>query len=250
MKIAYFDCSRGISGNRVIGTLLDAHVPIEYFQSIIQQLLPTENYSIDHQYIRFDQQTVTFFDVVLPEYHPQMTYDQRPKRNLFDIIALIRQSDLDEFIKAKSIEIFMRLGYAEADAHGCLIEEIDFHETGAIDTIIDVVCSVSGLHYLGIQKIISSPLNVGYGTINYRFGQLSIPAPATQRLIKDIPSYSNEVSGELVTPTGAAIITTLTENFGYLPSMTIDQVGFGLGKKEQTWTDCLKLYIGHSADNQ
>lgn len=249
MKIAYFDCSYGISGNRVIGSLLDAHVPIEYFQSIIQQLLPTENYTLDHQSIRFEQQTVTFFDVILPEYHPLMTYAQRPKRNLFDIIALIQQSDLNEFIKFRSVEIFMRLGYAEADAHGCAIEEIDFHETGAIDTIIDVVCSVSGLHYLGIQKVISSPLNVGFGTINYRFGQLSIPAPATQRLIKDVPYYCNEVSGELVTPTGAAIITTLTEYFGSLPYMTIDQVGFGLGKKEQTCTDCLKLYIGHLADN-
>ncbi len=250
MKIAYFDCSRGISGNRVIGSLLDAHVPIEYFQSIIQQLLPTENFKVDHQLIRFDQQTVTFFDVILPDYDPQLTFDQLPKRNLFDIIDLINNSDLDDFVKSKSIEIFKRLGNAEADAHGCAIEEIDFHETGAIDTIIDIVCSVSGLHYLGIQKVKSSPLNVGFGTINYRFGKLLIPAPATQRLIKDIPYYSNEVSGELVTPTGAAIIMTLAEDFGHLPPMTIKNVGFGLGKKEHTSKDCLKIYIGHSADKE
>jgi uncharacterized protein (TIGR00299 family) protein len=250
MKIAYFDCSHGISGNRIIGSLLDASVPIEYFQSVIQQLLPTSTFEIDHQMIRFDQQTATFFDVILPEYDPQLTFEQRPKRNLFDIIALIEQSDLDDFIKSRSIEIFQRLGNAEADAHGCNIEKIDFHETGAIDTIIDIVCSVSGMHYLGIQKVISSPLNVGFGTINYRFGKLPIPAPATQRLIKNIPYYSNEVSGELVTPTGAAIIMTLAENFGHLPSMTIEHVGFGLGKKEHTLKDCLKIYIGHSADNE
>lgn len=248
MKIAYFDCSRGISGNRIIGALLDASVPIEYFQSIIRQLLPTETYDIELEKIIFEHQTVTFFDVSLPKYDFALTYDQLPKRNLFDIISLIRQSDLSDFIKSESIEIFTRLGYAEADAHGCAIEQIDFHERGAIDTIIDIVCSVAGLHYLGIEKVLASPLNVGSGTIEYRFGKLSIPAPATQRLIKDIPYFSNELSGELVTPTGAAIITTLAEDFGHLPALIMERTGFGLGKKEQPLIDCLKMLIGYSID--
>jgi pyridinium-3,5-bisthiocarboxylic acid mononucleotide nickel chelatase len=245
MKIAYFDCSRGISGNRVIGSLLDAGVPIDYFRSVIHQLLPTEIFEIDYRIIRFSHQDVTFFDVILPEYDSGMTYDQRPKRNLFDIIALIKQSDLDDYVKLKSIDIFIRLGYAEADAHGCTIELIDFHERGAIDTIIDVVCSVAGLYYLGIDQVIASPLNVGSGTIDYRFGKLPIPAPATQRLIKNIPYYSNEITGELVTPTGAAIIVALAEDFGHMPSMMIEHLGFGLGMKEQSLIDCLILTIGH-----
>jgi pyridinium-3,5-bisthiocarboxylic acid mononucleotide nickel chelatase len=250
MKVAYFDCSRGISGNRILGALLDADVPLKHFQSIIRQLLPTEIYELDYQKIPFDQQEVTFFDAILPKDDPALTFDQLPKRNLFDIIALIRKSDLDDFVKLKSIEIFTRLGYAEADAHGCTIERIDFHERGAIDTIIDIVCSVAGLYYLGIEKVIASPLNVGSGTIDYRFGKLSIPAPATQRLIKDIPYYSNEIIGELVTPTGAAIITTLSESFGPLPSLNIENVGFGLGKKNQSQSECLKITVGHLAKTQ
>jgi pyridinium-3,5-bisthiocarboxylic acid mononucleotide nickel chelatase len=248
VKTAYFDCSNGISGNRIIGSWLDANVPVEYFQSIIHQLLPTEKFEIEIKKIRLKQQTVTYFDVVLPDYDPKLSYDQRPKRNLFEIIDLIRQSDLPDFIKTKSIEIFKRLGYAEADAHGCDIERIDFHETGAIDTIIDVVCSVAGLHYLNIQNVISSPLNVGFGTIKYRFGILPIPAPATQRLIKNIPYYSNEICGELVTPTGAAIISTLSENFGHMPTMAIECIGFGMGKKEHEIADCLKIIIGNLTD--
>ncbi|PKM86461.1 MAG: TIGR00299 family protein [Firmicutes bacterium HGW-Firmicutes-10] len=244
MKIAYFDCSRGISGNRIIGALLDANVPIEFFRSIIQQLLPEENYQIDYRKIRQSDQTVTYFDVILPPYDPKLSFDQRPKRNLFDIITLISQSDLDENIKTKSVDIFRKLGHAEADAHRCSIENIDFHENGAIDTIIDVVCSVAGLHYLNIESVISSALNVGFGTINYRYGTLPIPAPATQRLIKDIPTYSNGVSGELVTPTGAAIITTLTNQFLDLPHMTIDSIGCGLGKIEQPISECLKIMVG------
>ncbi len=248
MKVAYFDCSRGISGNRIVGALLDAHVPFDYFQSVIRQLLPTETFDLDYHKIVFDQQEVTFFDVILPKDDPALTFDQLPKRNLFDIIALIRQSDLDDFIKLKSIEIFIRLGLAEADAHGCTIEMIDFHERGAIDTIIDIVCSVAGLHYLGIEEVLASPLNVGSGTINYRFGKLSIPAPATKRLIKDIPYYSNELTGELVTPTGAAIITTLSKNYISMPALTIENIGFGLGKKEQSRIDCLSITIGHLAN--
>lgn len=248
MKIAYFDCSRGISGNRIIGSLLDAYVPIDYFQSIVRQLLPTETYEFEFEKIHFEHQTVTFFDVILPKDDPALTYDQLPKRNLFDVIALIRQSDLADFVKSQSIEIFTRLGYAEADAHECAIEQIDFHERGAIDTIIDVVCSVAGLHYLGIEKVMASSLNVGSGTIDYRFGKLPIPAPATQRLIKDIPYFSNELTGELVTPTGAAIITTLAEDFGLLPALIMERTGFGLGKKEQPQIDCLKMLIGYSID--
>jgi pyridinium-3,5-bisthiocarboxylic acid mononucleotide nickel chelatase len=244
MKIAYFDCSRGISGNRIIGALLDNGVPMDYFASVIHKLLPKEKFQIDYQKLHEKGQNFTFFDVILPEYDMKLSFDQRPKRNLYDIIDLIRQSDLQQSIKSKSIDIFNRLGYAEADAHGCAIENIDFHENGAIDTIIDIVCSVAGLHYLNIDHVISSSLNVGFGTISYRYGTLPIPAPATQRLINNIPYYTNGISGELVTPTGAAIITTLTNQFIDLPPMTIESMGYGCGKKEHGSSDCLKITIG------
>lgn len=243
MNTAYFDCNRGISGNRIIGALLDGGYPLDALTNVIRGILPTETYEFQIQKITFNQRTVTFFDVILPEYDPSLTYEQLPKRSLSDIIRLISESSMDDWIKTKSIAIFQRLAQAEAEAHQCDIEEIDFHERGAIDTIIDVVGSVSGLHYFQIKRILSSPLNVGFGTIRYRYGTLPIPAPATQRLIKDVPVYVNEVGGELVTPTGAAILTTLCDEYQHYDIRNFDLEGYGLGKPEHSLEDCLRVSI-------
>jgi len=239
----YFDCNRGISGNRIIGALLDAGYPLDALTAVVREILPTENYEFQIHKISFNQRTATFFDVILPEYDPGLTYEQLPKRSLSDIIELIRQSSMDDWIKTKSIAVFQRLAQAEAEAHQCDIEEIDFHERGAIDTIIDVVGSVSGLHYFQIKRILSSPLNVGFGTIRYRYGTLPIPAPATQRLLKDVPVYVNEVGGELVTPTGAAILTTLCSKYQNIEICTFVSEGYGLGKPEHSFEDCLRISI-------
>ncbi len=243
MKTAYFNCSHGISGNRIIAALLDAGYPYQDLICTIRQLLPSETFELDYRKIPFDSQQVTFFDVILPEYDPNLSVDQRPKRSLSDIITLIEKSTLHERIKKSSIATFHRLAIAEADAHRCDIEDIDFHERGAMDTIIDIVGSMAGLHYFNVGRVISSPLNVGFGTISYRYGTLPIPAPATQRLLKDVPTFTNQSGGELVTPTGAAILTTICDDYSDNMNNLSWINGFGLGKTDQEFDECLIISI-------
>ena len=243
MKTAYFNCRHGISGNRIIAALLDAGYPYQELIQTVRELLPSETFELDYRKIPFDSHQVTFFDVILPEYDPSLDVDQRPKRSLSDIISLIQKSELHDRIKKPSISIFQRLALAEADAHQCDIGEIDFHERGAIDTIIDIVGSMAGLHYFNVDKVISSPLNVGFGTISYRYGTLPIPAPATQRLLKHVPTFTNQFGGELVTPTGAAILTTICDEYSNDKDDLSDFTGFGLGKIGQGLNECLIITI-------
>lgn len=245
MKTAYFDCSGGISGNMIIGTLLDAGVPLEYLKREIHKILLKEEYKFVLEGISQFDMNALYFDVILPPHKPNIKFEDVPRRNLFNIIELIENSSLDEDVKATGIKIFKRLGEAEARAHKCKIEQIDFHEDGAVDTIIDILCSVLGLKYLGIKEVYASPLHVGSGTIKYRFGQLPIPAPATLELIKEIPYYSTEVKGELVTPTGAAIITTLAKGFKALGNMNIQAIGYGAPTRQSQVSGWLRLIIGY-----
>lgn len=243
MKTAYFNCRHGISGNRIIAALLDAGYPYLELIQTVRELLPSETFELDYRKIPFDSHQVTFFDVILPEYDPNLDVDQRPKRSLGDIITLIEKSRLPDEIKNSSIATFHRLALAEADAHQCDIEDIDFHERGAIDTIIDIVGSMAGLHYFEVGRVISSPLNVGFGTIRYRYGTLTIPSPATQRLLKDVPTFTNQLGGELVTPTGAAILTTICDHYSEDKHDLSWIVGCGLGKIDQGLEECLIISI-------
>lgn len=245
MKNAYFDCTGGISGNMIIGALLDAGVPLDYLKREIHKVLPNEEYKFAIEGISQFDINALYFDVILPPHKPNIKFEDVPRRNLFEIIKLIESSTLDEDIKKQGIMIFKRLGEAEARAHKCAIEQIDFHEDGAVDTIIDILCAVIGLKYLGVEDIYASPLHVGSGTINYRFGVLPIPAPATVELLRDIPYYSTEVKGELVTPTGAAIITTLAKGFKALGNMNIQAIGYGAATKQSPVSGWLRLMIGH-----
>ena len=142
-------------------------------------------------------------------------------RSLPDILKILRESDLDEAIKSKSAAIFQRIAEAEAGVHRQPVESVHFHEVGAMDAIIDVVGAVAGVEALGIETIVCSPLHLGSGTVACAHGVLPVPAPATAELIKGVPVYSSEVTGELLTPTGAAILTTLASSFGPMPAMKI-----------------------------
>lgn len=245
MKTAYFDCSRGISGNMIIGTLLDAGVPLEYLKKEFLKILPNEKYRFVLERIcQFDINAL-YFDVILPPHKPNIRFEDIPRRNLFDIIELIVNSTIDEDVKTTVIKILTRLGEAEARAHRCAIDQIDFHEDGAVDTIIDILGAVLGLKYLGIEEVYASPLHVGSGTIKYRFGELPIPAPATLELIKEIPYYSTDVKGELVTPTGAAIITTIAKTFKELGNMSIETIGYGAATSQSNVSAWLRLIIGY-----
>ena len=152
-------------------------------------------------------------------------------------------------IKEKSIAVFVRLAEAEARIHSTPVEEVHFHEVGAMDSIIDIVGGVAGMEALGIDEVYCSPLHVGSGTVDCAHGTLPVPAPATLELVKGLPIYSTGVTGELLTPTGAAILTTLAQGFGGLPRMSVENVGYGAGTKDLEIANMLRVAIGRKIDD-
>ena len=170
-------------------------------------------------------------------------------RNLTDIRNIIENSALREQVKEKSLKVFTRLAEAEAKVHGTSVEEVHFHEVGALDSIIDIVGGLAALERMGVEAVFCSPLHVGSGTVNCAHGTLPVPAPATLELIKDRPIYSTDVVGELLTPIGAAILTTLSKGFGGLPEMIVEKVGYGAGQRDLSIPNFLRVVIGEKTDN-
>lgn len=165
-------------------------------------------------------------------------------RSLGDILDLIQSSPLDSPIKERIIHVFNRLGNAEARVHGKTIETIHFHEVGGVDAIVDISGAVIGLTLLGIEKLIVSPLHLGSGFIRFSHGLFPVPAPATAALVEGFPVYTTEIKGELVTPTGAALVTSLADSFGSLPAMSVEKVGYGAGSRERNFPNVLRGYLG------
>ena len=169
-------------------------------------------------------------------------------RHLHHIREIIRASSLSDTAKCQSIKVFTRLAEAEARVHGTLIEEIHFHEVGAMDAIIDVVGAAAGLAAMGIERIYCSPLHIGSGTVQCAHGDVACASPSTAELVKGRPIYSTGVPGELLTPTGAAILTTLAAEFGPMPPMDIESVGYGAGKADPPIPNLLRVFIGQCPD--
>jgi hypothetical protein len=169
-------------------------------------------------------------------------------RHLHDIEEIIQSSSLDDAIKEKSLQVFRRLAEAEAKVHQTTLDRIHFHEVGAMDAIIDVVGGIAGMAALGIKRVYCSPLHVGSGTLKSAHGVFPVPAPATAELLKGKPFYSTGVLGELLTPTGAAILTTVSSGFGPLPAMTVEQIGYGAGTLEPDIPNLLRIVIGEAQD--
>ena len=232
MKIAYFDCSSGISGNMIIGALLNAGLPPSYLKTELKKLLITR-YSL----LVTNKKTSTYFNI--------KTKKEKKYRYLKDIIKIIKQSKLSPKIKQKSIQIFKTLAEAESIVHGIPINKVHFHEIGAIDTIIDIIGAVIGLEYLGIEEIYCSPINTGSGTIKVSHGLLPVPAPATLELLSGIPIYDSGIKKELTTPTGAAIIKTLAKGFDPIPRIKVSDIGIGAGSHDLTeQPNILRIIIG------
>jgi len=239
MKIAYFDCFAGASGDMILGSLLDAGLPLEKLKETLAKL------QLDHYDIKVKKVLKKGLGgsqalVIVNE------TDQNHHRHLAEIEAIISQSDLADSIQQKSIAIFTRLAEAEAKIHQTTVDRIHFHEVGAMHAIIDIVGAVVGTTLLGVQKIFCSPLHTGSGTIECAHGTLPVPAPATAELLKGKPVYSTGIEGELVTPTGAAILSTLASNFGPLPAMTVEQIGYGAGTSDPSIPNLLRVIIGEA----
>jgi hypothetical protein len=168
-------------------------------------------------------------------------------RSLSEILGLIQASQLSEAVKARARRIFTRLGEAESKVHGVTLEQVHFHEVGGVDAIIDIVGAALALERLGVEAIYASPLHLGSGFVRSQHGLLPIPAPATANLIAGVPAYSTQARGELVTPTGAAILTSLASGYGPLPLMTVQAVGYGAGRRQREFPNLLRVFLGESA---
>ncbi|HEY3413688.1 MAG TPA: nickel pincer cofactor biosynthesis protein LarC [Armatimonadota bacterium] len=224
--VAYFDCFSGIAGDMTVAALLDAGLDWDALRAALAQL-PLDGYELRRSTVSRSAISATHFDVVI-----DAETAHQHGRHLADIEAMIVASGLPQPVQDHAKAIFRRLGDAEAHVHGAPIETIHFHEVGAVDSIIDIVGTCVGLHLLGITRILASPLPVGHGMVRTAHGLMPIPAPATAELCKGIPTYPVDVEGELVTPTGAAILATLADGFGPPPPLAATAVGYGAGTKD------------------
>jgi uncharacterized protein (TIGR00299 family) protein len=236
MKIAYFDCFSGIAGDMILGALLDAGLKLDTLKRELRKL-PLRGYEIKVFKTKKMGIKGTKFEVKVSK--------EKTHRNLKDIFKIIDKSSLDEKIKEDSKKIFKRLADAEALVHGVDIDKIHFHEVGGVDAIIDIVGAVVGLDILKVDKIYSSSLPLGKGFIRFSHGKFPVPAPATLELCKNIPVRFPDIEGELVTPTGAAIITTLAE-FSPRLDFKVEKVGYGAGSMDlKEIPNLLRVIIGH-----
>ena len=236
--IAYLDCFSGISGDMLLGALVDAGLSLEVLKADLA-CLSLSGYDIKAAKVTKGGIAGTQVSVEVRE--------EQAHRGLHDILKIIDASSLPEETKETSRRIFTRLAEAEARVHNQPVEDVHFHEVGAVDAIVDVVGACCGLRRLGVTELYSSPLPLGGGWVNTAHGRLPVPAPATAELLKGALLYAGPVQAELVTPTGAAIVTTLCRNFGPMPPMTVSQVGWGAGARDLPHPNLLRLFLGEPA---
>jgi hypothetical protein len=235
--IAYLDCFSGISGNMVLGALLDAGLELERLEAKLARL-PISGYKLKVETVKRRGMKGTHVEVEVAE--------QSVERHLHHVEEIITGSDLPDEVKQRGLDIFRCLAQAEAKVHGAPIESIHFHEVGAMDAIVDVMGAAIGLWLLGVEKVYASPVHVGRGTVKCAHGILPVPAPATLELLQGVPIYGRDVDAELVTPTGAAILTTVAESFGEIPLMRVKQIGYGAGTRELPIPNLLRLSTGEA----
>ena len=237
MKIAYFDCFSGVSGDMILGALLDAGLDIRELEAGLGKL-KISGYKLKAERTARKGISGTKFSVDIIE--------QNVERRLKDIVEIIDQSDLDDDIKDLSKKTFKELATVEASIHGKSIDEIHFHEVGGLDSIIDVIGSLISIKKLGIRTTYSSKIHVGTGFLECQHGVLPIPAPATLALLEGIPIYSTGIEAELATPTGVCILKTLSQGFGIMPEMKVEKVGYGAGSRELEIPNLLRVYVGET----
>lgn len=238
-NVAYFDCFSGASGDMLIGSLLDAGLEKDALAEALAPLAVSE-YEIAVE--RCQQHAVTG-----AKFSVHVNLVEQPHRHLSDIEKILSSSTLPQADIDRSLAIFRRLARAEATVHGTTIEDVHFHEVGAVDSIVDVVGFVIGLRLLGVQQVYASPLSLGSGFIHSAHGRLPVPAPATLEILSEAgaPTVPSDAQTELVTPTGAAILCEVAEF--RRPPMRIRRVGYGFGSKSLPWPNAVRVWLGESA---
>ncbi|HEV2882140.1 MAG TPA: nickel pincer cofactor biosynthesis protein LarC [Pyrinomonadaceae bacterium] len=238
MRTLYFDCFAGASGDMILGALVAAGADARALQEQLA-LLDVAGFEISFETV--DRSGISATHAVV------RTADEKQHRHLSAILKIIADSRLSDAIKTRASRIFARLGEAEARVHNVPVEQIHFHEVGALDAIVDVVGACVGFELLGIERFVSSPLHVGSGTVEMAHGRFPVPPPAVVELLRDAPVYATDIKGELVTPTGAAVISTVCAEFGALPRMRVAASGYGAGTRQyKDFPNVLRVMIGET----
>jgi uncharacterized protein (TIGR00299 family) protein len=243
LKIAFFDCFSGISGDMCLGALADAGLPLSEIEKGLRRL-PLRGYRLTEKKIRYEGIAATKVDVVQ---NPKARSKRTEVRKWSDIRDIIKFSRLPENIKKKGTAVFRTLFDAESKVHGEPLHKVHLHELGGTDCIIDVFGTLIGLDLLGIRKVYASPVNVGGGAVSAAHCILPVPAPATAEILRGVPVYSSGVPYELATPTGAAILKTVSTEIGVMPLFVTDKIGIGAGSREiRGRPNILRIFIGDS----
>src|SRR5438093_5193031 len=255
MRIAYFDCPSGAAGDRVLAALVEAGAPCEALEGELQKL-PLPGYAIERREVMKAGFRATKVDVHVraddrrpgDAAHPRGRH-HHPDRNLRSILDIIEPSGLAPRVKEQASRVFTRLAEAEARVHGTAVDEVHFHDVGAVDAIVDVVGACVALHLLGVDTLHCGPLPLGGGFADGPHGRIPVPGPATAELLKGFPVVDTGVRRELVTPTGAAILTTLALSAGAMPTMTVTAVGCGAGSRDLPGIpNVLRCFVGETVD--
>ena len=265
MKIAYFDCFSGISGDMTLGALVDAGVPPEILTDGLATLKLNAEFSLHFE--KAVKHGITGTRAIV-EVHPAHTshadshhahehehghhhdHDHGPSRHLSDIFKLLDDSDLDAEVRDTAKHVFDRLAEAEAKVHNTTKANVHLHEVSGIDSIVDIVGSVIGLAHLNVDAVYASPLSLGRGFVRCAHGLMPVPVPGTMELLQGVPIQQTDIPKELVTPTGAALITTLSQEFGVMPQMRLDRVGYGAGTRDlEQRPNLLRLCLGEKTSN-
>ena len=229
-RVLYFDCFSGASGDMVLGALLDLGVPLDGLRSALASLVPADCQLSATRVARSGISAIQFR--VSEAGHHHDTAGHARHRGLAEILTMIDQADLPDRVKQRSSELFDRLGRVEGAIHQVPVERVHFHEVGALDSIVDIVGAVWAIDTLAADRIVSSALNTGSGTVQTSHGRLPVPAPATLKLLEGVPVYATDVQGELVTPTGALLVAGHAGSFGPMPRMTVLRIGYGAGQRD------------------
>jgi len=244
MKIAYFDCPSGAAGDMIMGALVDAGVPFEGLRAELGKLaLP--GYDLRRREVMKGAFRATKVEVDIPDRPRRGDSDHAHlHRDLDAILAIIGKSELAGSVKQAASRIFMRLAEAEGRVHGVPPERVEFHDVGATDAIVDVTGACIGLHLLGVEAVHCSAMPIGGGMVRGPHGLMPVPAPGTAELLKGFPVVDTGVKRELVTPTGAAILTTLAASAGAMPAMTVGAVGYGAGTMDLETPNVIRVFVG------
>ena len=265
MKTLYLDCGMGAAGDMLSAALLELHPEPEQFVKRLNRLgIPKVEFQAEtavkcgitgtHMTVKVDGMEEVSTDHHEEAHHYEHHYGEHihhhDHHNMQSITAIVGNLDIPEEVKKDILAVYDLIAQAESHVHGCPVDEIHFHEVGSMDAVADVTAVCLLMHELEPERVVASPVHVGSGHVHCAHGILPVPAPATAWILRDIPTYSGQVRGELCTPTGAALLKYFVQEFGSQPPMRVEGIGYGCGQKEFEVANCVRAMFGETADNQ